>query len=360
MKIKKSSLFAALTVVKPGLASKELLEQTTSFAFVNGRVVTYNDEISISHPVEGVDFEGAVNAKELYGLLSRVDKEEIEVVLEGTELRITAGRVKAGLKLETEVKLPLKEIPEEMEEIPNPEEFNHLLSFAMRTCSVDPAQPKLSCIAIRKNGTMVGSDGHRMLYARGTELNVNDFLLPASSAVEIVKIDPVMISLEKGWVHFANGDGTVVSSRRIEDDYIPEPQLQAILKFNKIGEIEFPARVNDILGRVKLFAEGDTPLDELVEIKVAGGKITFKGKSDVTGSWMEERATIEFDGEVDFYITPSLFTDILSKTTVAIVDKSLQRLMFSAENWDYVVMTRDRPEKAKEEPKEESNPKRKK
>ena len=79
MKIATSKIKEALAIVKPALANKEILEQTTSFAFLNGRVVTYNDEISISHPFES-DFEGAVKAEELYGLLSRTTKEEVSLV----------------------------------------------------------------------------------------------------------------------------------------------------------------------------------------------------------------------------------------------------------------------------------------
>ena len=55
--MKKNDLVEALEVVKPGLANKDLIEQTTSFAFINGNVVTYNDEISISSPIEDLEIE---------------------------------------------------------------------------------------------------------------------------------------------------------------------------------------------------------------------------------------------------------------------------------------------------------------
>lgn len=351
MKISKSNLLQALSVVKPGLASKELLEQTTSFAFVEGRVVTYNDEISISHPVSGVDFEGAVNAKELYGLLSKIEKDEIEIEVKGTELLVQAGRVKAGLKLEGEVKLPLKAIPEKMEKISNPSRFTKLLSFAMQTCSKDPSQPKLSCISLKKNGVIIGSDSYRLLHSEADPLPVPDFLLPSSSASDIIKINPLYISLEKGWVHFKNEEGTVVSSRRVEDDYMPEDQIQNVLDFDKIGEIEFPSRINQILERVSLFAKGDTPLDELVEVVIEGGKMMLKASSEGTGSWVEEKASIEFDGSIAFLITPSLFTDILQVTRTSIIDKSLRKIKFTAPDWEYVVMLRLPPESKTKEKK---------
>jgi hypothetical protein len=55
MKIQKTNLIQALEKVRPGLSAKEAILQSTSFAFLNGCVVTYNDEISLSHPVEGCD-----------------------------------------------------------------------------------------------------------------------------------------------------------------------------------------------------------------------------------------------------------------------------------------------------------------
>ena len=55
MKTNKTKLQTALEIVKPGLANKEIIEQSTSFAFLKGKVVTYNDEVSISHPLKGIE-----------------------------------------------------------------------------------------------------------------------------------------------------------------------------------------------------------------------------------------------------------------------------------------------------------------
>ena len=75
--MKRIDLLKALEIVKPGLASKEIIQQTTSFAFIEGRVVTFNDEISISHPVPDLDIQGAVQADELYKFLKKTKADEI-------------------------------------------------------------------------------------------------------------------------------------------------------------------------------------------------------------------------------------------------------------------------------------------
>jgi len=112
MEIKRTDLIDALAIVKPGLASKEFIEQSTSFAFVAGRVITYNDEISISQPIEGIDFEGAIKADELYQLLSKLKADVIDLSINDAEITIQCGKISAGMTLQEEIKLPLEEIGE--------------------------------------------------------------------------------------------------------------------------------------------------------------------------------------------------------------------------------------------------------
>ena len=76
MKINRQELLKALTAVKPGLTSVEILEQSTSFVFKKGRVYTYNDEIAISHPVDK-SLSGVVSAKEFYELLNRYTDKQL-------------------------------------------------------------------------------------------------------------------------------------------------------------------------------------------------------------------------------------------------------------------------------------------
>ena len=51
MKINKQQFIEALELVKPGLAAKEIIEQSTSFVFRAGQVITYNDEVAVHAPV---------------------------------------------------------------------------------------------------------------------------------------------------------------------------------------------------------------------------------------------------------------------------------------------------------------------
>ena len=339
MKINKIQLQNALRTVKPGLANKELLEQTNSFAFLGGRVITYNDEISISHPVDGIDFEGTIVAQELYELLTRITKEEIDITPSEGELLVQSGRMKAGLKMEAEIKLPLKEVGG-LKKIPDPEQFALFLSMAMKTCSNDLTQPRLACINVRKDGIIVASDGYRLIHCGGTKLPVEEFLLPATSAVEVLKILPTLLGVEKGWVHFGNEEGVIISCRKLDDVYIPYEKIQGVLKMSGKETIEFPVKIEEMLDRVRQFAKRDFVFDELVEVKIENGKILLRAETEGTKSWIEEKATIETKETITFSITPAMLEEILKMTRSFVLDKSGTKMKFEGDDWEYVIMLR--------------------
>ena len=112
MKINTEKFRQALTTVKPGLSSKDIIEQATKFVFMDGKLVTFNDEICIQYPLEELDFSGAINSDELYKLVSKLKTEEVEIKQNEGEVTFSAGRIKAGIVIHKEITLPLEEIDE--------------------------------------------------------------------------------------------------------------------------------------------------------------------------------------------------------------------------------------------------------
>jgi hypothetical protein len=339
MKITTAQLKEALSIVKPALANKEILEQTTSFAFLNGRVITYNDEISISHPFE-CDFEGAVKAEELYGLLTKITKDDVSLSVEETELIVSSGRMKAGLKMHTQINLPLRAIPKKMEPIPDPEKFYNLVELAMRTCSSDMSTPKLTCVSIKKTGEITGADNYRLVQCKGKPLPTDDFLLPAVSAVEVLKLSPTHMFLEKGWVHFKNKEETVISCRHLEDNYVGDAMIRGVLNINSVMSIHFPDKMEEMLSRVAVLAKRESILDESINVVLKDNKISLEASSKETGSWVREKTGIDFTGDSQFFISPTLFSDILKITNEAELDKSKTKMKFTGPDWEYVIMLR--------------------
>ena len=101
MKTNRTALLAILQAVKPGLANKEILEQSTSFIFAQGEVLTYNDEVAVRHPLpDDLPLEGAVQAKELFALPNKLKDDEISLETTENELLVSGQKTKAGIRLQ--------------------------------------------------------------------------------------------------------------------------------------------------------------------------------------------------------------------------------------------------------------------
>ena len=337
--MKKELLIAALETVKPGLANKELIEQSTSFAFVDGRVVTYNDEISISHPVAGLELTGAIQATELYAILKKLKQEEIEITLTETEVLLTAGKVKVGLVLQTEVKLPITEIGEIKKWKTLPEGFNKAMQMALMCTSTNSTKPVLTCVHITKDA-IEGTDDFR-LYK--TELKTSfivdegntaeDILIPSTSVSVLLKFGATKISLTSGWVHFKNTvNGAILSCRTFADAF---PDTSKILKI-KGKEIKFPKTIDKILDRAAVFGKyGSKITDEEVHIALGAKRITVSAKSE-TGRF-EEVANVDYNGEsIVFNIMPSLLKGVLNEEYVCLYKEGTLR--FEGTDWVFFTL----------------------
>lgn len=336
MKINKKELLNALEIVRPGLAGKEIIEQATSFAFLKGKVVTYNDELSLSHPIKGLDLTGAIQADNLYKFLGKIKKDDIEFELKGNEIILTTGRAKAGLTLQAEIKLPLEEVSGKKIWYDLPENFNKFVSFAMSSCSRDMSRPIITCVHITKEGIVEASDSYRITRCDlKDQMPIDDFLLPANVAVNVVKLQPTKIAEGKGWVHFQTEEETIISCRIFEDKY---PDTSPYLKVKGI-KIAFPQTINEVLDRAMVFSKREHLLDEVVIITLDNRKLIISAKSD--SGWFEEDVNFKYEGDkIIFSITPHLLKGILSETGECVLDSEKTKLMFEGENWKYMTLLR--------------------
>jgi DNA polymerase III sliding clamp (beta) subunit (PCNA family) len=324
-----------LEKVRPGLSAKELIQQSTSFCFLEGNVVTYNDELSISSPVPNLEITGAVQATELYQLLKKLKQDDLELTVTENEIQLTSGKTKAGLTLQTEIKLPLSEVERKSKWKTLPENFKDALRFAVTSCSRDMSKPVLTCVHVNAEGFIEGCDNYRV--ARWTleaEFPTGTFLIPQSSVLELLKLDPVKVALDSGWVHFITEDKTTMSCRIIDNKFPDTGKL-----FGVSGvEITLPEGISDVLDRAMVFSKRDTVLDEAITIILEKNKLRIESKSE-TGWFKEEVPNDSYKGEeLKFDVTPSLLKSILSETNV--FEHCKNRLKFSGANWVYIVSLR--------------------
>jgi hypothetical protein len=330
MKINRQELLMALETVKPGLANREMIEQSTQFAFMGNRVVTYNDEISISHPVTGIELTGAIPADPLYHLLSKAKKEEIEITMTSSEIQFGMGAEKAGLPLATEIKLPLDELGTPGKWKPIPENFVEALLFCIFSCSRDMSKPVLTCIHVHNEGRIESSDNHRITRYWTDPIPVKTFLLPATSAQHVLKPDIVEIAEGKGWIHLKTKQGTVYSCRVFAENY---PETGDFFKVEGT-EIKLPKSLPEILERAEVFAKQEFLLDQKTEITLENNKM--KIRTEGPQGWYEGEMNMKYkEDPITISIHPKFLREVIGKVQTCILGERVMK--FEGTNWEHVV-----------------------
>jgi len=333
MKVNKAELQKALEKVKPGLAQKELIEQATSFTFLGDRVVTYNDEISISHPVEGLNVTGAIKAQALYDFLNKVKKDEIDIEWQENQVIIKAGRAKAGLVFEQEVKLPLKEeIGEigEWQEIP--EDTLDALKLCYPCASKDMSTPVLTCVSVSDNIVEAADTFQIIRYEMGKEIP-RGFLIPANSVKELVKYDIKEMAKGDSWAHFRTDDGTMFSARIIGGEF---PDTSSYLDIEEGVEFQFPEAMKGALDRANVFAKDDNNIGEIpvITIVVDGKKMDLSTKNNY--GWFEEKLKTDYEGEpFQFAVGIEFMITLFERLRNCVIGGD--KISFSGENWKHVI-----------------------
>ena len=334
----RKELLEALEIVKPAVSSREIIEQSTSFAFVDGAVVAYNDEISIRHPVKalGLKLDGAIRAEELYQLLSKLKCEEVTVEISEKEVLVHGGRATAGLPLQQEIKLPIDEITQEdkLKWKKLPKDFCKALEFVSFTCSRDNSKPVLTCVHVASN-YLESSDDFRMTRHK-TKLSDVSCLIPCSSIQTVAKYELTEIATDESWVHFRNEKGTCLSCRLFEGKF-PTDTVTKALKVDG-HQFTLPERVIPVLERAGIFtkmgyAKGSA-VDELVTITVSKKGMVIEAKGEA--GWFKEELNVEYKGDsFSFGVNPLFLKQITEQLKNCVIAEN--RLKFEGPDWEHVI-----------------------
>lgn len=327
----KSNLYRALDIVTPGLDKTGYIDQSTSFIFKDGFVITFNNEISVKHPIFGLKTEGAVKADELYKLLSKIKSEDITISEGDKELLVTSGNTQAGIRMDHKILLPLDAIEDEGEWHDLPEDFPYYLNYAMSSCGNDhKLESVLTNVNITREGHVIGSDGRKIMNCNlGVEMPVDDFLISSNAAKHVSEMGPNHISLGNNWVHFKSDNGTEMSCRVLNAKY---PDVKRITVEGI--SVELPENMKDILARTSIFSKRSSNYEESIEVTLEKNKLIVYAESE-DGSWIKETEKTNYDDQpITFSIAPYLFKDIMKETNEFVLGKNA--LKFEGSGWEYI------------------------
>lgn len=334
--MKPSELKKALESVRPGLATKELMEQATSILFREDSIQTFNDEVAVIYPLKS-GILGAVPAEPIYKFLSKLDGEaEINVEQGENEMKLSCGRNRAGVRMDPEIKLPLDEELSEPEEwFPLSEKFLPALKLVLFSASRSGHKPILTCVHITGNN-LETCDGFRLTRC-DCDMQINADELPDIKVIarhleKLPNYSPDQFGFSGNWLHFKNslGSGVRYCVRMIEAEY---PNLDEFIQVEG-PEIQFPKELEGALDWASIMTDGTIKYEQKVSVDISKRGMVVKGEGP--DGWAEETIRMRYQGEqIGFQAHPSFLREMAKLARKVTVSK--EALKVEGEGFIHVV-----------------------
>jgi len=295
MKIAGDVLRKRLMEVAPGLDEKELVVQSSKFAFQDGRVFTFNDEITCSAESPfGSEVEGVIPSRPLLELLGKLKEgSPVIAVTKGNVLELRIGKKeKAKFTTEAEVVLPLDSIetPEEDDWRALPDGFMEALGVVLKSTSSDDSNFQLICVHFHPE-YLESCDNLQML-RWGIETGVSEsYLVKGKPLAKVLNTGVTEMAETAAWIHFRKaGDSFVISVRRWMEEYRSKDK---ILECD--GEqVILPEGLADASFRAEIFSGGNPEDARDMQIDLKKGSMRMRGQG--AEGLYEKVVDMEYDG----------------------------------------------------------------
>lgn len=366
MKIKREDFLNDLHMVRSGLSSKELLEQSNCFAFKDGYVFTYNDEVAC-HKQTKMTLEGAVPAQKLLAALEKLKADEwLEVFhnkdgqLEFRNLVMVDKQLKLGSRnwshtRDVEVLLPIEKITEEMPKMwaKLPDNFSEVIDKVKDCVSSNEADNwSLTCVHIHPKWIEACNNFQLMRYHVSLG-NKTSILIRGAAISNIIGLGMTHIAATPNWVHFKNGNGLVYSARKFVDEFpagmdevlqVQGKPIKLPPSLSQAGEIAALWGADHIQGIETTITFHLNPPKPGVKM----GKIVVEGRG-LSGDFYRESIPCGYSGPpLEFVLTPTLLKHIISNyRDCRISDRKLKAVggvEGKSGSWEYVSVL-SRPKK---------------
>lgn len=302
--INRSQLLQELELVEPGLAPKEIIDQSSCFIFKDGYVTTYNDEVAATHEC-CLNIEAAIQAKGLLEILRKLNEDTLTITIEEGELLFKGKGRRLGLTVDAEIRLPIDSIeqPEKWKKLP--ENFCEALGMVQQCAGKDESRFDLTCVHLAKAWIEACDGLHLMRYSIKTGIKAS-ILVRRTSIRHIVTLGMVGISETTQWVHFKNRGGLILSCRRYVEEY---PDLTGVFEVGETTSMTLPKGLVEAAERAQVFSSENVADDDVL-IELRSGRLMIEGRG-LTG-WFQEVKKVTFAGApLKFKISPAMLSELV-------------------------------------------------
>ncbi len=337
VRVGREQFVRALSRVDPGLSARDFIEQSSSYVFQGGWVVTFNDEVSCRTKTDlPEEFHGAVRAKPLRGVLDAMKDDDIELVAGEKELIVRGSHKQAAVRMEREVVLPVEQVerPSRWVPIAVPEEFRDAVNLTVGAASLDDEEFIATCVNVTPDWLEACDRRqiNRFRIATGVD---RQFLVRAKSLAHVAGVVPTALGETDNWVHFRVKNERLVlilSCRRHLEAYRSD-RITELLEFHG-DRLDLPRGAKDAAKLAGTFC-GDDKADK-VTVYLTAGRMTVRGEN--AHGWATQNMELAlYKGEdLSFRITPQALTNLIDKHSECEVTPD--RLRVSGEKWTYMTV----------------------
>lgn len=347
------AMLAALNLVKPALATKDLVEELAHVWFDGETLTAYNDaDLGIQAPFTS-PFRGGIRGALLLGLLSNSRAKDVifEPEEEGFVL-LKAARAKARLTV-LDPGRAVYELPADSSSVFKfGEDFTDALQSVLLSVGNDTSIPE------KMGVTVIIEDGFIEMYTTDSKTIASAEVAIPAKAVKVLKggsryILPTafceqllrlcgsggFLDLQKDIVTARNDDGVFIWARQVEISDKPFNFVGSIsrhTKFPKDAKFEIPSRLSLALDRSLTMLDG-LP-DEPARIAVSAGKLRLETTAEGRGELKDSVDIPDTVPDVTFRIAPALIKRALGLATHAqMSDKVIY--MTNAQGFAYLAST---------------------
>lgn len=326
--INRVNFLEKLQAISPGLAKREVVEQSNCYVFTDGNIITYNDLICCRIQSDlPTAFKGAVAASPLVTLLEKMSEDDLTVEIGDGELIVSGKRRTAGIRMEHQITLPINllEEPDKWKKVPLG--FDDAINIVASCASSSGDKHVLSCIHVTPD--YLEALDNTQLCRLNIQIPVKQrLLIKGTSLVPAASLGMTRISESPSWMHLKNKQGLIYSCRLFMDEF---PDLSPYLTV-KGDKITLPGSLRDAVMKAEIFSKENTGTDK-VQITIKTGKIIIKGEGSL--GWFRETIKLPYKGEdLTFMVRPAMLREIVKRNNECTINPT--RLKIDGDNYRYV------------------------
>lgn len=328
MKVNREQLLSELSLVRPGLSSREIIQQSSCFVFDGREVLTFNDEIACRLELDQLEITGAVQAEALLAILDKLPDEELDVSEnDAGELEFRGKGRRFGLTREQEIFLPIDRVETPSKWYKLPVGFGEAAGLVARCAGEDESQFAMTCAHLTPDFMESCDNQQALRHELDTGVD-KPVLVRATSLKPVASLGMDAVAVTDAWLHLRNPAGLIYSCRLFHEDY---PNLDKIIS-GRGHRIQLPKGLVETSDRAKIFAEDKAGTPKIM-VKLKEGKMLLEGAG--MSGWYREVREVAYDGPaIEFTIQPDLLKHLCEHHSEASV--SADAIRVSGKAWNYV------------------------